>query len=492
MGLFPALASNMLNMVGVGPFLTIPLMLAAMGGPQALLGWIAGAVIALCDGLVWAELGAAMPDSGGSYEYLQKAFGTRSLGRLMGFLFLWQVMLAAPLTAASGGLGFADYADFLHPLSQTAHTLLAMGVCLLSTLLLYRDIKSIGKISGVLWVGLMLTIGIIIWGGATHFNSSLAFSYPKDAFGIGPAFFTGLGSATLLSMYNFSGYFNVCLIGGEIEKPVVNISRAILLSIAVLTILYVAMTLCIIAVVPWHEAMNSSAVISLYISKLYGVKAANFMTGLVLWVAFASVFCVLLGYTRVPYAAAVEGHFFSAFARLHPTRNFPSFSVVFMGISSAVMCLFSLEALIKELLVIQIITWFGAQCVAVVMIRRYRKEISRPFTMPLYPLPVLIALAGWIFIFTTSGAIYILSAFALVVLGVGAYLIRARSLKAWPWRPLPDKRNQTLYFGPVRIVLSAKLFAHERFLLDGLELPTDERKTNGRQSPHLSQIQRSP
>ncbi|MGH9618319.1 MAG: hypothetical protein ACRD45_01230, partial [Bryobacteraceae bacterium] len=73
MGLFPAITSNMLAMVGVGPFLTIPLILGAMGGPQALLGWIFGALISLCDGMVWAELGAAMPGSGGSYDYLQQA-----------------------------------------------------------------------------------------------------------------------------------------------------------------------------------------------------------------------------------------------------------------------------------------------------------------------------------------------------------------------------------------------------------------------------------
>jgi amino acid transporter len=381
-----------------------------------------------------------MPDSGGSYEYLQRAFGTQSLGRLMGFLFLWQVMLAAPLTAASGGLGFADYANFLHPLNAPTHTLVGMAVCLLSTVLLYRDIKSIGKISAVLWVGLMLTMGVICWGGATHFNSALAFSFPKGAFTLNGAFLTGLGSATLLSMYNFSGYFNVCLIGGEIEKPTVNIPKTILLSIGILAVLYVAMTLCIVGVVPWQEAMSSTAVISLYISKLYGASAANIMTVLVLWVAFASVFCVLLGYTRVPYAAAVEGHFFSAFGRLHPTKSFPAFSVVFMGLSSVVMCLFSLEAVIKELLVIQILTWFGAQCIAVVLIRRYRKEIARPFTMPLYPLPVLIALAGWIFIFVTSGKWYILSAFGLVIVGVGSYLFRAHSLKMWPFEKVPATR----------------------------------------------------
>ena len=165
MGLFPALASNMLNMVGVGPFLTIPLILEAMHGPQALLGWIIGAVIALCDGLVWAELGAAMPGSGGSYEYLQQAFGTRSLGRLMGFLFLWQVMLSAPLTAASGGVGFADYLRYLLPgLNGYEMKLVAIVVCLLCTILLYRDIRSIGIISAVLWVGLIVAMGVIIWG----------------------------------------------------------------------------------------------------------------------------------------------------------------------------------------------------------------------------------------------------------------------------------------------------------------------------------------
>src|SRR5947209_9429021 len=152
MSLFPAIASNMLSMVGVGPFLTIPLILGTMGGPQALLGWIFGALISICDGLVWSELGAAMPDSGGSYDYLQQAFGPKSLGRLMGFLFLWQVMLAAPLTAASGGVGFADYARYLIPsLTGPEQKIIAVAVCLLATVLLYRDIQSIGKISTVLW-----------------------------------------------------------------------------------------------------------------------------------------------------------------------------------------------------------------------------------------------------------------------------------------------------------------------------------------------------
>jgi amino acid transporter len=440
MGLFPALTANMLQMVGVGPFLTIPLILSAMHGPQALLGWILGALISICDGLVWAELGAAMPGSGGSYDYLQQAFGPNSLGRLMGFLFLWQVMLSAPITAASGGIGFGQYARYLLPwLTDPELKAVAVGVCLLSTYLLYRDIRSIGKISTILWVGLVITMGVIIWGGIWHFDAARAFTFPRGAFTLSPGFFMGLGAATLLSMYDYSGYFTVCLIGGEIKNPSVTIPRAVLLSIGILAVLYVAMTLSIIGVVPWQEAIKSDAIVSLFMERLYGIRAANVMTGLVLWVAFASVFCVLLGYTRVPFAAAAEGHFFSPFARVHPKRHFPSFSVIFMGIVSAAACFLTLEALIKTLIVIQIVTQFAAQCIAVILIRRMRKEIALPFRMPLYPIPTLVALAGWIFIFASSGAVYILAAFTLLAFGIVAYLWRARSRMQWPWAAMFTK-----------------------------------------------------
>jgi amino acid transporter len=424
----------MLQMVGVGPFLTIPLILATMHGPQALAGWILGALIAACDGLVWAELGAAMPGSGGSYEYLQQAFGPRSFGRLMGFLFLWQVMLAAPLTAASGGVGFADYARYLFPsLNGLEHALLAIGVCLAATVLLYRDIRSIGKISTFFWITLMFTMGVIIWGGASHFQPHLAFQLPPHAFQLTPAFFGGLGAATLISMYDYSGYFTVCLIGGEVQNPGVTIPRSIIFSIAILAVLYLAMSLSIIGVLPWQQAAQSQAIISDFIQHIYGSRAAAAVTVLILAVAFASVFCVLLGFTRVPYAAAVEGRFFSPFARVHPTKHFPSFSVIFMGVFSALACLLSLESLIKALIVIQILTQFAAQCVAVFVIRRLRKNITRPFSMPFYPIPVVIALAGWVYILVTSGRVYVLSGVALVAFGIAAYLWRAKRLGEWPF-----------------------------------------------------------
>lgn len=434
MSLFPAVASNMLTMVGVGPFLTVPLMLSAMGGPQALLGWIFGALISVCDGLVWSELGAAMPDSGGSFDYLQQAFGPKGLGRLMAFLFLWQVLLSCPLTAASGGVGFADYARYIWPqMTGAEHTLLAMAVCLAATALLYRDIRAIGKISVVLWVGLILAMGIIIWGGATHFNAHRAFAFPPGAFQLSTPFLLGLGAATLITTYDFSGYFNICLIGGEVQEPARTIPRTVLISILVLALLYLCMSLSIIGVVPWRDAMHSHAIISDFTEHIYGSGAARLMTMLILWIAFASVFCTLLGYSRVPFAAAAEGQFFSAFARLHKKRCFPAFSVIFMGLTSALACLFTLDALIRMLIVVQIVTQFAAQCIGVMVIRRKRRHIVRPFEMPLYPIPVLIALAGWIFILCCSGWIYIATGFGVTIAGAAAYLWRARRTRQWPF-----------------------------------------------------------
>src|SRR5256885_6590505 len=114
-GVTGATALNMIDMIGVGPFITMPLIIAAMGGPQAMLGWIFGAVLVICDGLVWAELGASMPKSGGPYNYLKEIYGPNKMGRLMSFLFIWQLTFSAPLSIASGGIGLSQYATYIFP-----------------------------------------------------------------------------------------------------------------------------------------------------------------------------------------------------------------------------------------------------------------------------------------------------------------------------------------------------------------------------------------
>jgi amino acid transporter len=438
-GLLGAVSANMLEMIGVGPFITIPILLAKMNGPQAILGWVLGALVALCDGMVWAELGAAMPGTGGPYHYLSEAYGPQRLGRLMSFLFIWQTMALAPLSIGSGAVGFAQYAKFLFGgITPAEEKLIAAGVCLLITALLYRDIRSVGRLSIIMWT---VVIGTVLWitiAGVLNFDPHRVLNFPPGAFTPSRSFFFGLGGATLIAMYDYGGYNNVCFFAGEVRTPERTIPRAILISIAAVAVLYLTMNVTIIGVLPWNEAIHSTAIASDFIQRLYGAKAAALVTVLILWTTFASIFAVLLGYSRVPFAAAVDGRFFQPFARLHRSKNFPYVSVLVIGILSAGASALNLEVLINALIVIQVLIQFMAQIYAVTLIRRRRRDIARPFQMPLYPLPSIVAFLGWLYILIASGIAYILAGLALLVVGIGAYLWRARGTGEWPFDAQPE------------------------------------------------------
>src|SRR5207302_9976564 len=195
-GLREATALNIIDMIGVGPFVTIPLIIHAMHGPQAMLGWVLGALLAMCDGLVWAELGASMPQAGGSYQYLKESYGAQRLGRMISFLFVWQLIFSAPLSIASGCLGIARYAEYVWPsLSRvlldrsislgvphlgvldfhvfiSTGTFVAMGSCLLALTLLYRRISVIGQMARYLSVGLLGAILLVMVSGLSHSNAA--------------------------------------------------------------------------------------------------------------------------------------------------------------------------------------------------------------------------------------------------------------------------------------------------------------------------------
>src|SRR4051794_29410408 len=337
-GLLPATALNMTNMIGVGPFITIPLLMTALGGPQAMLGWIVALVIVICDGMVWSELGAAMPGSGGSFHYLREAFGRERFGRLMGFLFVWQFVLSGPLEIASGYIGFAQYASFIWSgLTRPWVIVLVTVVGIINIALLYRRIESIAKITVSLWVGTLITVLAVIFTGATHFNPGLAFDFPPGAFNFSLGFFLGLGAASRVGIYDYLGYYDVCYIGDEVKDPGRVIPRSIVISTATVALIYIGVNLSIIGTVPWREFVaadahpESSFIVSTFMQKLYGTRIATVFTLLVLWTALGSVFALLLGYSRIPYAAAESGYFFRAFGRLHPTRNFPYISVIVLG-----------------------------------------------------------------------------------------------------------------------------------------------------------------
>jgi amino acid transporter len=429
-GLLQATAMNMSNMVGVGPFLTIPLILAAMGGPQAILGWIAGAMLAVCDGMVWAELASAIPSSGGTLEYLKVAYADTRLGRLLPFLFIWQFILSGPLEVASGNIGFAQYASYIVPMSAYQIQWLAVGVGAITVLLLYRKIESVGRLMVTLWAGMVVTIAIVLISGLSHFDAHAAFDFPPGAFTFSRGFLFGLGSAMMLAMYDFFGYYSVCYIGDEVARPSRTIPRSILISVIVIALVYMAMNVSIISVVPWRDAVKSQYIGAEFIERLFGRGVAVMVTVLICWTALASVFALMLGYSRIPYAAARDGFFFSVFSRLHPRGDFPHVSLLVLGAVAAGASFFSLDTVINAMIITRILVQFSMQIVAVTLLRR--RAAANPefgnsrFRMAMYPLPSIVALVGWVFVFVTSDPWYIGGGVGMLALGVCAYLVWSR------------------------------------------------------------------
>ncbi len=434
LGLKEATAANVVEMLGIGPFITIPILLAAMGGPHAMLGWFLGAILAICDGLVWAELGAAFPGAGGSYVYLREAYGPKRMGQMMSFLFVWMIFFTAPLSVATGSVGFAQYLRYLAPdLSTLATQLIAVGLCLVVTFALYRGIRTIGKLSFIL---MLVAVGSILWvifSGIFSVRAELLFDFPEGAFDLNREFFLGLGGAALIGIYGYGGYNNVCFLGGEVKNPTRNIPYAVILSIAIVATLYIFLNTAIIGVIPWREAVATEHVVSDFMEMIYGPWAANVMTVLVLGASFASIFALLLGYSRIPYAAAKDGRFFPVFAKLHPTKRFPHVSLLTLGLFSTVFCFVKLSTIIEALIVIQIVIQIIGQIVGVTLIRRYRPDVKRPFKMWLYPIPSAVALVLWLLVLVSTGWRIVLLGFAVLAAGIGLYLLRARQVGDWPF-----------------------------------------------------------
>ena len=434
LGLTQATAINMIDMVGIGPFVTIPFIIGAMNGPQCILAWILGALLAFMDGFVWSELGAAMPMAGGSYQFLRKIYGERKWGSLMSFLYIWQTIIQAPLVIASGAIGFAMYMQYVIPLSGIEQKMVSGALIILLFVLLNRNIVSIGKLSVFLWVGVIGTMGWLIFGGLTHFDATLAFTYPENAFDFSALFFLGLGNASIKTVYSYLGYYNVCHLGGEIKDPQRNIPRSIFLSIGGIALLYLLMQICILGVIPWQEAKNSEFIVSTYFETIYGKTAAIVATILILWIAIASLFAVMLGYSRVPYAAAVDGNFFSIFARVHPVKRIPHISLLILAsIAFIFSLLFKLKEVITAIIVMRILVQFVGQAAGVIYLRYKKDRIYLPFKMWAFPLPAVLGIIIWLFIFFSSGWEYILGALSIILAGIFVFLIRANNLRQWPF-----------------------------------------------------------
>jgi fructoselysine transporter len=439
-GLWQGTALNIIDMVGIGPFVTLPLILAAMGGGRALGAWILGALLAICDGLVTAELSAELPRAGGSYHFLREAFGRDTWGRLVSFLFLFQIVFSAPLSMASGAIGFSRYLRFVFPaIPEGAEAAVASGLCVLVTLVLLRRIGTIGKLSIVLWVGVLATLGIVIALGLPHLKLE-AFRFWEARVvtvpGVAPpvGVLGGLGAALILAVYDYLGYYNICYMAEEVVNPTKTIPRVIVVSILGVAALYILMNVSIISVLPMESAMASKSTVADFVAALAGRPFARFVTVLILWTAFASVFSLTLGYSRILFAAARDGNFFRPFARLHPTEGYPLVALLALGGAAAVFSWLNLKVVVSAIISIRAIIPFIAQIAGALLLRRTIPAERRPFRMWLYPLPAVIALALWTFVLFSPEKGF--KAAGLVVLGAGtiAFLVRSRLRAEWPFR----------------------------------------------------------
>ncbi|WP_406369400.1 APC family permease [Streptomyces sp. NBC_00647] len=449
-GLFQATAINMSQMCGIGPFVTIPLMVAAFGGPQAVIGFVAGALLALADGLVWAEMGAAMPGSGGSYVYLRQAFQYRT-GRLMPFLFVWTAMLFIPLIMSTGVVGFVQYLGYLAPdMGETTGDLVGLGIVALVVLLLWRGIEHIARITAVMWAVMITSVLLVIVAAATDFSAHLAFTYPSGAFELsGSHFWVGFAAGLTIGIYDYLGYNTTAYMGAEIKDPGRTLPRSVIYSILGIMAIYLLLQIGTLGVIDWHRMTDpgdiaSTSVASAVLEETWGKGAADTVTVLILITAFASVFTGLLGGSRVPYDAARERVFFRPYATLHPKHRFPTLGLATMGVITAIGFLIGrhtdLATLIQLLTTVMVIVQALAQIVALSVLRKRQPGLRRPYRMWFYPLPSFLALAGWLTIYgyadkNSPGRHPIEWSLAWLALGLVAFFVWARLEKVWPFGP---------------------------------------------------------
>lgn len=446
LGILNATSINMSNMIGIGPFITVPPILATLGGPQALISWFVGAILAMADGLVVSELGAALPSSGGAYVFLRDSYGRERWGKLMAWMFIWQFLFSGTLEIASGSIGMVQYLSYLwkglaeHPWGIK---FMAAGISALVMFSLYRKIQDIARLMLILWITTLATTGWVIVSGLAKMNPRLAFDFPAGAFDLNWAFLIGLGNGTVLVVYNYLGYNQVCYLGGEVKQPERTIPVAVILSILGVTVIDFLLSFSFVSVVPWREMVKAgspayNAVASVFMGRIYGEWAAIAISVMILFTAFASVFALMLGYSRVPYAAALDGAFFRWFGVLHPKGEFPHRSVVLIGVLCIIASFFGLVEIITALILARVLVVFVGQIIGLLILRRFRPDVPRPFKMWLYPLPAVLALVGWLYVFSSpagapGGWKFMLYAFGTIAVGLVAYFLLAWKKREWPF-----------------------------------------------------------
>lgn len=465
-GLLHATALNVTMIVGAGVFVTVPRLLGELPGPPALLAWLAAGILIVVDGLIWSELAATLPGSGGSYLYLLEAFGRERWGRFMAFLFVWQFLISGPLEIASGMIAIALFANGVSPefaafdqawsweilighwqedplllkFSPARVSVVLLGLFLI--FLLYRRITFLSKLTMTFWAGVLGVIAWILIDGAFHFDPEIALAYtpadgtPKNGY------ILGMGGAMLWAIYSYLGYYNVCYISDEVRDPGRTLPRSILLSALLVCVLFAGLHLAFLGTVNWRDVPTESPAVDVYnlpavfMEKLHGPWAASLVSLLLIWSCLGSAFAALLGYSRIPFGAARNGHFFAIFGRVHPVHRIPHLSLLLVGGLTLLWSFFDLANVVNALIVTRILEQFIGQIVAVVLLRRTQPERPRPYRMFLYPMPCVVALIGWLYVYLAAGLAYIVLGLATLAVGATAFTVWSWWTRRWPFQPL--------------------------------------------------------
>jgi APA family basic amino acid/polyamine antiporter len=455
LGVWQGVALNVTMIVGAGVFATIPLMLGKLPGPYALWGWIGAGILILLDGMVWCELGAALPRSGGSYHYLLEAYGRDRWGRLMAFLFLWQFLVSGPLELGSGLAALAEFATGLDPrfadfnkawtttwvLWEEQKLTFSVGpakllgfVCgVVIIFLLYRNINDLGRLTITFGLGVLAAIAWILMEGLPRFSADRAFDYSGAAATFPADFLHQLGPCMILAMYSYLGYYNICYVGDEVHDPGRTIPRAILYSSLMVVVLFCGVHLALLGTVAWQDVPTDDDTFSLaaeFMKRVHGPWAVTLISVLLMWCCVGSFFAGLLGYSRIPYGAARSGHFFAFFDKVHPVHRIPHRALLFVGGLSLVWSFFDLTNIINALVTTRILEQFVGQAIGVLLLRRTQPDLPRPYRMPLYPLPCLLALAGWLYLYLTADPFYIVLGLATLAAGVVVFVLWSPNQRA--------------------------------------------------------------
>jgi amino acid transporter len=379
--------------------------------------------------MIWSELGAAYPLAGGTYNFLRIGYGSK-WGRMMSFLFVWQTSIQAPLVVASGAIGFAQYLSYIVDLNFLQQKLVSGALVVIVFFLLYRKIETIGNISVVLWIVVVLTVAWIIFSGFTHQKHSMQFLPAGNESFFSYAFWAAVGQGSVKTVYSYLGYYNVCHLGGEIKRPEKNIPKSIFISIAGIATLYLLMNMSVMTVISWQEVRpGEKHLVSLFMERIYGHRAGIIVTVLILWIALASLFAIVLGYSRIPYAAAIDGNFFKIFSRLHPTKNFPYIALIFLcALGFIFSLLLKLGQVIDSILAMRILIQFVGQSIGLVLLRKRLGSANLPFKMWLYPIPVVLSIVIWLFLFVSTGW-FALWGSLIAGTGIGVFYLTQRLRK---------------------------------------------------------------